>query len=638
MPPFDAASRSSAKLRSLSRRPSAYLTYCAVLSALRSHREILHRRSGVIVFVVPSRWQLDLIQNAVDLCLGQPGHGTLDVATLLHKTARGKKGAAFEIEDAVRAQTLLVFIHDGVKLHDDLAVISDVTVPLEVCKAEHLRSLARSMRCGALRDTDIEYLQKLSDEAINLVFRRGKPVSEATDRHREQYARPPAQGKAGVRTSVGYGDEAGNWARQLKSDLDLWRRGSLPGPEIDKGVLLYGPPGTGKTRFAMALAHECDAHLVPGSYATWQAKGNLDDYLRAMYGAFAEAKEHAPSILLIDELDSIGSRSQRDDHNGGYHQKVIAALLEALDGVHDRDGVIVVGTTNLPENIDAAILRSGRLEKHIHVGLPDAYARAEILEVYLPSLSGHAGLGQLSKRLVGFSGADIERLCREARRKARKDGREPKIDDLQALVGDPTILTPEDRFRVAVHEAGHAVLAHILGNGKVTRVEIFDAGGELVSGSMAHGFTKIEPNSSIIDTRDSLSSIIVGWLGGLCAEDVIFGNRSSLSGGDAKSDIAIATDLAIKMIAELGLGPSLIYFPTKFPVWDPEGMLRDPYIHDRADSFLRDQYEVAHSILAGQKPLLIAMATALSEKRVLVEEELNRLFVVAGTTSAVITP
>lgn len=186
-----------------------------------------------------------------------------------------------------------------------------------------------------------------------------------------------------VETLCGYG-AAQAWTRDLKADLELWREGALTWPEMSTKLLLSGPPGTGKTTFARALCNTLQVPLLVTSVANWLEPGFLGDVLQRMSAAFAQASKGAPAILFIDEIDNIGSRSsagarQHDD----YWVSLINRLLELLDGATKTEGVVIVGATNLPEKIDPALLRSGRLETHVHIPLPDLETLTGILTHHL---------------------------------------------------------------------------------------------------------------------------------------------------------------------------------------------------------------------------------------------------------------
>lgn len=186
---------------------------------------------------------------------------------------------------------------------------------------------------------------------------------------------------ARIETLTGYG-EAAEWAMSLKADLDLWRAGGLAWDEMSTKLLLSGPPGTGKTTFARALCNSLQVPLVVSSVSTWLEPGYLGDVLKRMSAAFAEAESMKPAILFVDELDGIGTRRQRGDW-AEYGNSIINRGLELLDGASRSSGVIVVAATNHPGMIDPALLRSGRLERHIEIPPPDTEALVGILRHHL---------------------------------------------------------------------------------------------------------------------------------------------------------------------------------------------------------------------------------------------------------------
>ncbi len=200
-----------------------------------------------------------------------------------------------------------------------------------------------------------------------------EPMKEA-----DASGRPPLT----VETLSGYG-KAKTWALDLKVDLADYRAGSLAWADMSTKLLLYGPPGTGKTTFARALCNSLQVPLVVTSVSTWLQGGHLNDVIDKMAKTFAEARAMAPSILFIDEIDGIGKRQPAEQEYADYWNTLVNKALELLDGAVKSDGLIIVGATNRPEQIDDAIKRSGRLETHIEIPMPDVATLAEIFAYHL---------------------------------------------------------------------------------------------------------------------------------------------------------------------------------------------------------------------------------------------------------------
>ncbi|RYD73114.1 MAG: ATP-binding protein, partial [Verrucomicrobiaceae bacterium] len=180
----------------------------------------------------------------------------------------------------------------------------------------------------------------------------------------------------------GYG-EAKSWGLQLARDINDWRSGKIRWADVDRGALLSGPTGVGKTVYAAGLARQCDATLITTSISQWQSKGHLGDMLAAMRADFARAARETPSILFLDELDSVGDRSLFAGKNANYETQVVNALLECMDGSIAREGTVIIGATNNPASIDPAILRPGRLDRHLVINLPGIEDRINIIGQHL---------------------------------------------------------------------------------------------------------------------------------------------------------------------------------------------------------------------------------------------------------------
>lgn len=276
-----------------------------------------------------------------------------------------------------------------------------------------------------------------------------------------------------------------------------------------------------------------------------------------MRAAFDEARRKSPCILFIDEIDAFGDRETFKGENAHYNVEVVSGLLECLDGVDQREGVVVVGACNHPDRLDAALVRPGRLDRHIRITLPDAAAREGNIRWHLENALAGERLSSIAARTEGWSGAALERLVRDARRLARRARRAITTADFTASL-PPTIAIPDHMMRrTAVHEAGHATVAVVLGR-KFEFVEIRDT-VELASGSQALGGVRIGPRTVADKTTQTLLDKICFLLAGAAAEEVILGNRSIGGGGELGSDLHLATLTALRLETSYGLGQGLAF-------------------------------------------------------------------------------
>ncbi|KGJ01923.1 AAA family ATPase [Paracoccus versutus] len=387
-------------------------------------------------------------------------------------------------------------------------------------------------------------------------------------------------------------------ARQIVRDLRMWKQREVAWQDLTRTLLLYGPPGTGKSWIARAMGNSAGFSVVTGTFGEWQAAGHLGDMLREMRKTFAEARSKAPTVLIIDEIDAVGSREDREQHNRSYRTQVINAFLAEMDSIAREEGVIVVGTCNHPGLIDPAVLRAGRFDMKVSLPLPDAEGLFSVFRHCLPDWR-EADLRDLAARAVGCSAADVDAVIRQTRATARGQKRAMTLDDLHKvfrIAHDPEI----DR-RVALHECGHAITCAALDLGPVRRIFLNreGGGGTVFDADAKHGV--------LADMQDRL----VQLLAGRAAERLVLGDVSAGAGGSADSDLANATMIATSIQTRFGLG-------AQGPVWtaDPETLLAlDPDVLFRVRRELEAAEKRATRILTVHRSLLEEMAEALMASR-----------------------
>ncbi|MCC5983841.1 MAG: AAA family ATPase, partial [Rhodobacteraceae bacterium] len=360
-------------------------------------------------------------------------------------------------------------------------------------------------------------------------------------------------------------------------------------------------------------AREAGIGVIAGSVATWQAQGErASGIVRAMKESFTKAAAEAPCIVFIDEVDAFGNRERRD-HNASWTEYVVAALLECLDGYAQFEGVVPMAATNNLERIDAAIRRPGRFERVLHLGnpTPDLLPAAFRFQAY-PDLA-EVDLTGLAAQAVGLSGADIAGLVRAARARARRARRALDVDDLTAALSEIRPPMPDAvRWQVAVHEAGHALVAAATG---IARPRLLALQGN-------GGVTHAKP-LMIGQRRSEMEATLALDLGGRAAELAVFGEPSGGAGGDAESDLARASLLAVAIEASLGLGDSLVWEGS--PQTILERLALDADLRARVEVHLRRAEARALRIVEAHRPLLEEVAGTLCRSALLTGPALEAL-------------
>jgi ATP-dependent metalloprotease len=463
--------------------------------------------------------------------------------------------------EALRDERAIFFAASEFSLTADHRLLSDAVIPLLPRTERHAEA---ALHRAGLPITS-KYVTTLISEpwqSLSMAFQDRRDPLASFQRLRslsksiEPVPKPSAPiGTKGPALSELHGlGKLVEWGNDLAKDVADYKAGTISWKEVDSGVLISGPPGVGKTMFAAALANTCQVPLILGSASRWQEAGALDEHLKAMRASFAEASEKAPSILFIDEVDVFGNRGEKD-RNSAYMRSVTTALLQLLDGFDRREGVVVVGACNYPDLLDSAIKRAGRLDRHIAVPPPDAISRRSILKFHSGITLCSDEFQQFDLATEGLTGADIERLTRDAKRSARRKSQDLSsvhiIDHLR-----PVSKLPEPYVRsIAIHEAGHALVSHEVGYANVSDISIsrYRVEGEY----RALGCVEYDVDGSRPRTRTFFENAIAVCLGGVAAEIEVFGSFAQGAAGDDAADLNRATELATAMEGVFGMGHTL---------------------------------------------------------------------------------
>jgi len=428
-------------------------------------------------------------------------------------------------------------------------------------------------------------------------------------------------------------DEAKNELVEIVDFLKEPSRYTRLGGTAPKGVLLVGAPGTGKTLLAKAVASEAGVPFFSMS---------ASEFVEMIVGVgaarvrdlFQQAREQAPAIIFIDELDAIGrARGQVSMGGASEQEQTLNQILTEMDGFTGREGIIVLAATNQPDVLDKALLRPGRFDRRVVVNLPDKTGRDAILKVHTRNvpLASDTNLPELAATTPGFSGADLANLANEAallaaRRRENEVHQKDFLDALEKIVlgpERPLLLSSADKERIAYHEGGHTILGLVVpGADPVNRVTIVPRG-------MALGVTYQRPDSDKYNYTESyLLGKIIGMLGGRAAEEIVYGTKTT----GAESDMEQATDLARNMVTRWGMSEKLglVQFATKANPYLGAGYAGERQfsedtaktIDEEVLAIMAKSHEEAKRLLNEHRKQLDALAQALVDRETLDQKDI----------------
>jgi len=425
-------------------------------------------------------------------------------------------------------------------------------------------------------------------------------------------------------------DEAVEELREIEEFLENPSKFKAMGAKIPKGVLLYGPPGTGKTLLARAVAGEAGVpfYSISGSEFVEMFVGVGASRVRDL---FAQAKASQPSIIFMDEIDAVG-RHRGAGLGGGHDEReqTLNQLLVEMDGFEIDNTVILIAATNRPDILDPALLRPGRFDRQIVVDRPDLIGRENILEIHARGkpLDKDVNLKTIAKQTPGFTGADLANIFNEssllaARHNKKKISMFEVENAIERVIAGPEkksrIISEVEKRIIAFHEAGHALLSHILPNtDPIHKISIISRGKSL-------GYVITLPEEDkYLKTKKELLDNITQLLGGRVSEEMTFDDITS----GAQNDIDRASKIVRKMVTELGmsskLGPIMYRLDEEEVFLGKEIMSRPHYSEEIASeidrevrNIIQESYEKAKQILTENKDALTMLATTLMEKETL---------------------
>lgn len=608
-------------------------------------RRLTHSAGGIIAADrAPSLRCYDWVQQQSDELLRRLGRTRNHKKTKAFDTEEAKATMTKEIMgDLCGGQQVIVWIDGETQMPDQVAAMVTIDLILPAIRTDDVIGLLHlthsttgliavdQIRRRLPRDEKIASLPAsalVAAFALPTTLQVADLIADQAKLHDPGSAGPDAKGNTSTAVPESafpkLADLKGQPAAtrelsRLVADIEDWRAGKIKWSEIETSMIFHGPPGTGKSMAATVLANELRIPLIDGSMGKCQAKGPLSDTLKASDAALEEARKKAPSVFLMDELDSLMDRRRPDN---GYMRSLVNAQLEALTRIQGYEGVILVGTTNNLDDIDPAITRSGRFDIKVLMARPDlegltAIVRNGLADLLDPGVGASPVFDQAMRRMIGLSGADAAVVARRAKGVARQRFRlhqtSPGVtaDDLLEVVRTTHPAYDErNDYTIAVHEAGHAVAGVLAGRGYPVHLRLRSGGGTTTWEIPA------------LMTEAELSARVVSIMAGGAAEEVLLGVRTTGAGHGLDSDLASATRAVLSIKRQHG-------FDARSFAWEPVPSLGEK-LSDDDRAFVDEQLRIANDkaveAISSHSALVEHIALALLDSREIDGSSLRKLF------------
>jgi cell division protease FtsH len=573
-------------------------------------RSLRHGKALAVVVQVPAVSWVEPVAQHFKSVFGDRWmiHSRDGSNSTVHKSTVGSSEIARELACGL---CVVGIAADTKLLPEALTAVADITIRIAAPRAKVMRKAITRFARRSPGDLDDGVAAGLGLHEIVACFRPGTGPNTIAQRLAAAAAKKQVRldRVPDLETAVEYG-EARTWGLDLARDIADYRAGKIAWRDVDRGICLHSQPGLGKSLFSQVLARACGVQLVSASIGELFASspGYLDSVIKAMRATFAQAAALAPCVLLLDEIDALPNRATMSNRGRDWWSPVIADFLIHLDSaISQREGIVVVGATNAIEQVDAALLRPGRLEKAVEIKRPELAGTINILKFHLnEELTGD--LSEIGGMMEGSTGAEIMHAVRSARRIARHEGRPMRIDDLKRAVLPLEEISPSLLFRMTIHEAAHAVAAVVLQVGELKHVVLRSKG---TSG----GQTFVDFSEFALSTRTMIEDRVVVGLAARAAERHFTGAASTATGGGADSDLAGATTLIAALHASFGLGGELAYLGAV------EDLQREICfnikLRDQVEQHLRELDARATELVENNHEAIFAVAERLASRRFL---------------------